>query len=54
LLNFGAIFSRGLGRFAPQKRYHITAARESHVGAMCPLLKGKICATEIKCLLKNI
>jgi hypothetical protein len=28
-------------------------AKESRLGAIYPLLKGKICITELKCLLKK-
>jgi hypothetical protein len=46
------MFLRGLGYFAPQKRF-VRPARESHLGAMYPILKDKTCTTEFYLLKKK-
>jgi hypothetical protein len=53
LLNFGALFPRDLGYFAPQKRFKINSKRKS---SRCDVssYKGKIYTTELKYLLENI
>jgi hypothetical protein len=53
LLNFGAIFPGGLGYIAPQKRFHVNSKR-NHLDVMHPILKCKICITELKYLFKRI
>jgi hypothetical protein len=53
-LNFGAIFPWGLRYFALQKIFNINSKGESHLGAMYPLLKSKICITGLEYLLKKL
>jgi hypothetical protein len=52
LLKSGAMFLGGLGYVAPQNRFHINS-KESHLGAIHPLLEGKICTAELEYLLKK-